>query len=423
MTIHDLKGKAVAFAASGGLDSCTSTRWMADHGVTVVCITADLGQPDEEDPAQIRDRMLACGASDWVMLDLKAPVAESGLEVIQSQAAYEGRYWNTTAAARHVIVRGMIAEMKKRGLSILSHGCTGRGNDQMRFQFVTNMLAPEFEVYAPWRDQTFLDSFGGRSQMIAYCRERGLPVKASEQAPYSTDSNLLGLTHEAGRLEELKTPASFVEPEMGRRPQDAPDEPEIVTIRFEKGRPVAINGKQVDLVGAFLEANAIGGKHAVGIGTHVVENRFVGVKSRGVYEAPGMELLGTAYGYLLQLVLDRRARELFDQLSLYIAKQLYQGYGFDLGTQMARQAIGSINRLATGTIAVAAYKGRVDFVSATDAPHSLYSEENASMEAMGSFHHGDSEGMARVLGVSARALAVAGQIDLNQATPMGDSWG
>jgi argininosuccinate synthase len=331
------------------------------------------------------------------------------VQIIQAQACYEGRYWNTTGIGRHVIVSGMVGEMKKRGVSILSHGATGRGNDQVRFQLVTNMLAPEFQVYAPWRDPNFLNRFRGRTEMIDYCTERKLPIKVTKDAPYSTDANLLGLTHEAGKLESLHTSPMFVTPGMGVKPHDAPNAPETFTVRFEKGRPTAINGKKVSAYEAIVTANALGGKHGVGICYHLVENRFVGIKSRGVYEAPGMELLGTCYSFLLQLVLDRRARELFDQMSLLIAKQIYQGYGYDLASNMARAAVRAAADLMTGTIGVTLYKGQVIFTSAEDVPHQLYSEANASMEAIGEFDHADSEGFLRVLSVSARAAAVAGQ--------------
>ena len=214
-TVSNLKGKTIAFAASGGLDSCTITRWLTEAGVNVVCITADMAQPDEADFDSVRQRMLACGAKELIVVPLHDAIAEAGLDIIQAQAYYEGRYWNTTGIGRHVIVAGMLPEMKKRGISILSHGSTGRGNDQVRFQLVTNMLEPTFEVYAPWRDEAFLAKFRGRSEMIDYCSERKLPIKATKDAPYSTDANLLGLTHEAGKLESLETPPSFVTPGMG----------------------------------------------------------------------------------------------------------------------------------------------------------------------------------------------------------------
>ncbi|WP_439632209.1 argininosuccinate synthase [Gemmata sp.] len=409
-TVADLKGQTVAFAASGGLDSCTVTRWLTDNGVKVVCFTADIAQPDETDFGTIEKRMRACGAADYVAVPLHDMIAESGVEVLQFQARYEGAYWNTTGIGRHVIVAGIVPEMKKRGIKVLGHGATGRGNDQVRFQLCTNMLAPEFGVYAPWRDQAFLARFRGRSEMIDYCTSHKLPITASKDAPYSTDANLLGLTHEAGKLEHLTTDPWFVTPGMGVLPKDAPDAPEVATVRFEGGRPVAFNGKKVTAFQAIQAANAVGGKHGVGICSHLVENRFVGIKSRGVYEAPGMELLGTAYAFLLQLVLDRRSRELFDQLSLFVSKQIYQGYGFDLGTHVARAALAPINALATGTIAVKLYKGRAEFESAADVPHQMYSEANASMEAIGAFDHADSEGFLRVLQVSARALAANGQV-------------
>ncbi len=409
-TVSELKGQTVAFAASGGLDSCTVTKWLTEHGVKVVCFTADIAQPDETDFGEIETRMRACGAADYIAIPLHAMIADAGVEVIQFQACYEGRYWNTTGIGRHVIVAGMVPEMKKRGITVLGHGATGRGNDQVRFQLCTNMLDPAISIYAPWRDQAFLNRFRGRTEMIDYCTRHKLPIKASKDAPYSTDANLLGLTHEAGKLEHLTTSPWFVTPGMGVKPPDAPDTPEVVTVRFENGRPVAVNGAKTTAFQAIQQANAIGGKHAIGICTHLVENRFVGIKSRGVYEAPGMELLGTAYSYLLQLVLDRRAKELFDHLSLFVAKQIYQGYGFDLATHMAREAMRPVLDLMTGTVAVRLYKGNVAFESAADVPAQMYSEANASMEAIGAFDHADSEGFLRVLQVSARALAVNGQV-------------
>jgi len=410
-TVADLKDKTVAFAASGGLDSCTITHWLAEQGVNVVCLTADIAQPDETDFGAVERRMRACGAADTVAVPLHDMIAESGVEVIQFQARYEGAYWNTTGIARHVIIAGLLPELRKRKITVLGHGSTGRGNDQVRFQLCTNMLAPDVAVYAPWRDPTLLALFRGRAAMIDYCEKHKLPITASREKPYSTDANLLGLTHEAGKLEHLDCPPWFVNPPgMGVLPEDAPDKPEVVTVRFEEGRPVALNGQKTTAFQAIQQANAIGGRNAVGICTHLVENRFVGIKSRGVYEAPGMEVLGTAYAYLLQLVLDRRSRELFDHLSGYVSKQIYQGYGFDLGTHMARGALAPINRLATGTIRMKLYKGRAEFDAAADVPHQMYSEEDASMEAVGKLDHADSEGFLRVLQVSARALAAHGQV-------------
>jgi argininosuccinate synthase len=197
---------------------------------------------------------------------------------------------------------------------------------------------------------------------------------------------------------------------MGVWPEKAPDRAENFTVRFEKGYPVSINGKKTDALSAMTLANEIGGRHGIGIGLHLVENRFVGIKSRGVYEAPGMELLGTAYAFLLQLILDRRARELFDALSLTAAKQLYQGYWNDVGSRMLKKAIGEVSALVTGTVTVLLYKGNIAYVSTAEVPHSIFSNDG-SMEDEGSFDHKDSEGFLGVLGVHARAIAQAGQID------------
>ncbi|OHV29701.1 MULTISPECIES: argininosuccinate synthase [Pseudofrankia] len=412
MEIKDLKGESVAFFASGGLDSCTVTHWLTSHDVKVICFTADLGQPDEREGLDVvAERMKACGAVESVIVPLRTEMGEAGIQAVQGLTRYEGRYWNTTPLGRYVTIRGMLPHILERGIKILSHGATGRGNDQARFQLVPNMLAPSVSVYAPWRDQAFLDAFGGREEMIDYCEKHGLPIQATRKSPYSTDANLLGLTHEAGVLESLGTGANFVSPIMGVRPVDAPDQPELVTVVFEKGRPVSIAGQPVSDPAEVLElANQIGGRNSVGINLHLVENRFVGVKSRGVYEAPGMELLGSAYEYLLQTILDRRARKIFEFASDFLGEQLYQAYGEDLGSQLARKVVSEVAQLATGSITLELYKGTVNFAAAADIPHSLYSEEDASMSRVGAFDHKDSEGFLQVLGVGARTASRAGQI-------------
>jgi len=410
MRLEDLRGKTLAFAASGGLDSCTITRWLADNGVRVVCVTLDLGQPDDPDLQAVRQRMLASGAAEAHILDGREALAREGLAVIHAQARYEGDYWNTTGIARHVTTKLLLQFMRQHGITILSHGATGRGNDQVRFQIVTNMLEPDFQVYAPWRDDAFLQAFGGRKEMIDFCQQRGIPIKASHAKPYSTDANLLGLTHEAGRLESLEAGAHSIDPEFGVLPEAAPDKPERFAVRFEKGIPVVINGQQGDILDAFQRANAAGGRNGVGIALHLVENRFVGIKSRGVYETPGMQVLGKAYEYLLQLLLDRRARRLFDFLAGYLAEQIYQGYWFDPGSTAAKAAVAAFTRFASGTIELDLYKGHTIFAAAKDVPHCLYSETAASMEKVGEFNHADSEGFLNVLGVSARILARADQI-------------
>ena len=407
MNLSDLKHSGASIlggAVSGGLDSCTVTHWLHDNGFTTYSYTVDLGQPDEESLDAVADRMLACGADAATIVPGKEQLAEGGLKVLQAQARYEGDYWNTTGIARPITVQAMLPHLKAAGVDTLFHGCTGRGNDQVRFQLACNTLDPSIKVYAPWRDREFIERFPGRSQMIDYCEANGLPIRPSSQARYSTDANFLGLTHEAGDLESVTIDPYFVEPGMGVWPWDAPSSPESVTVRWEEGVPTEIDGEPVSLVGAFETANRIAGSHGVGIGRHVIENRFVGVKSRGLYEAPAMELLGRSYEFLLQFVLDRRARELFEHLSKVISVQIYQGYWLDLATTAALSALEPMNRLATGTISMRMLKGGVYFESAEDTseamPHSLYTDDS-SMEALGGYDHEDAEGFLKVLGVSA----------------------
>ena len=408
MNWRELKDKnitQVAGAVSGGLDSCTVTHWLKSKGFSVHCYTVDLGQPDEESLDAVTERMLGCGAESAYIVPGQDALAEAGLKVIQSQARYEGGYWNTTGIARPVTVAAMLPEIQARDIGVLFHGATGRGNDQVRFQLASNTLDPALEVYAPWRDPEFVQQFPGRQQMLDYCEEHDLPIRPARESRYSTDANFLGLTHEAGDLEDVTISPAFVEPGMGVWPWDAPDSHEIVTIRWEQGVPVALNGKALNLVDMFGAANRVAGAHGVGIGTHVVENRFVGVKSRGIYESPAMELLGRSYEYLMQFILDRRARELFDYLSDVISLQIYQGYWLDLATTSALAALEPMTRLATGTISVRLFKGGIFFDTAEDTPdampHSLYTDDS-SMEAMGTYDHSDAEGFLKVLGISSK---------------------
>ncbi|NEP33341.1 MULTISPECIES: argininosuccinate synthase [unclassified Moorena] len=398
-------GEPIAFAVSGGLDSCTITRWLTDRGVKAICFTADLGQPDEKDISHIGDRIRKSGAYSHHFLHLQDHFAEAGLKLIQAQAFYEGGYWNITGIARHIIVKGILEAMTQHKLSILAHGSTGRGNDQIRFQVMAHMLNPEVKLYAPWRDPIYLDKFQGRAEMIDFCQAHGLPIRATKDTPYSTDANLLGITYEGGKLEDLKTPSDFVTPTMGVYPKNAPDKVERFVVRFEQGRPVAINENQVSLLDGFKLANQIGGRNGVGIGVHVVENRIVGLKSRGVYEQPGIDILSKCYRFLLQLILDRASQKMFDQMASQLGENIYYGLGFDLPSQMGFRAIEPVTNLATGTITVDIYKGHVTFVSAEDVPHSIYTKETTSMENIGSFSHLDSEGLLRILSLSARAKA------------------
>ena len=409
-SIDTLKpGTTIALAGSGGLDSCTIASWLTDHKIRVVCLTADLGQTDEQNIGDIEARMRASGAIDFHLLPLQAELAEAGLLAVQADAQYEDGYWNTTALARHVISYGLAQKLPQLKLGILTHGSTGRGNDQFRFQVCMNQLSPNVQIYAPWRDQSFLNQFRGRSEMIDYCQSRDLPIRASSASPYSTDANLLGLTHEAGRLEALSTPARFVVPEMASWPQEAQDKSEDFEVRFEKGRPVAVNGEAVSVLDAFLQANHAGSRNGIGM-VHIVENRLVGLKSRGVYEQPGIAILGKCFELLRQLVLDKSARVLFAALSDTLATQIYMGNWFGLASTMAQRAVSEMAMLCTGTVSVTLYKGNIISQGINDVVHGLYREDHVSMEAVGAFDHTDAAGLMRILSLAARTAAEARQV-------------
>jgi argininosuccinate synthase len=410
VNVNDLRGKKIAFAASGGLDSCTITHWLACQGVEVVCFTADLGQPDETDIEEIGKRMREAGASDFIAVDLKNEMAEMGLSVVQSNAKYEGNYWNMTGAARQVIVRGIIPKLRDAGINIFSHGATGRGNDQVRFQVIAAMLNPTLEYYAAWRDPLFLEEFKGREAMLDYCESNRIPIKASRAKPYSTDANLLGLTHEGGALESLQTQMQFVAPGLGSWPKDAPDASQSLTIKYMRGRPIEVDGNAMNLVQIFNSLNEIGGRHGVGIAESLVENRFVGVKSRGVYESPALTILGYCYQQLLQQILDKRALQFYLSTASYLGTQLYQGYWIDLGSKMARSAIAELANFVTGDVKIDLYKGNISYLATDNVSHGLYNKEG-SMENEGSFDHKDSEGLLNILTISAKTVAFAGQAD------------
>ena len=409
-TIEKLKNEKVGLCVSGGLDSRTIAKKLRELDINVVCFAADLAQPDEVDITNIPQRMSACDV-ETVIVDLKDDMANACLDTILAQATYDGGYWNSTGLARAVTVKGLIPEMRKRGCTVLSHGATGRGNDQVRFERYTNVLAPSLTVYAPWRDPVLLKEFPGRKQMTAYLQNFGIESGSVQKKRYSTDANLAGLSHEAEDLESLETPCTIVKPTMGVWPQDAPDAEEKVTITFQNGKPAAINNENVNAYTAMTMANEIGGRNGLGI-KNALENRIVGTKSRGVYEAPGMELLGFCLAQIYQAILDRRATALFKNLSTLIADQIYDGRYFDPTTQAAQAAIKVFAQHASGTVAVGLYKGNIYFQSLRNCPGSIYNEADSSMEASDGLNPVSSQGFVEVQSVEAKCLANAKQIKI-----------
>jgi argininosuccinate synthase len=408
MRLADLKGLKLGICVSGGLDSRAITRKLVELGNEAVCFTADLGQADEKSMRDVVKRMAPCGA-ETVVVDLKNEMAEACFRMIEAQAMYDGGYWNSTGIARAVTVKGLLPEMKKRGCSVLVHGATGRGNDQMRFERYTNVLAPGMKVYAPWRDPDLLAEFPGRKQMADYLNSRGIEAFPGGRKRYSTDANLAGLSYEAEDLESLGTPSTIVEPQMGVWPMQAPDKPERFKVRFSGGRAVEINGKAVTPLAAMRLANRIGGRNGICL-KNALENRIVGTKSRGVYEAPGMELLAFCLKQVYQATLDRRSTALFQQLSSLVAGQVYDGRYFDPATTAAMAAIRVFSRHAAGVVTVSLYKGSILFGSLSGCGASIYNEADSSMEASKGLNPVSSQGFVEIQSVEALALARAGQI-------------
>jgi len=408
MTLNDLEGEKLGICVSGGLDSKTIAKKLTELGVDVVCFTADLAQPDEDDIQGVIAKMAPCGV-DTIVVDLREAMAKACFEMIKAQAMYDGGYWNSTGIARAVTVAGVIPEMKKHGCTVLVHGATGRGNDQMRFERYTNVLAPDMKVYAPWRDPELLKLFPGRLEMVEYLRGAGIEAFPGGKKRYSTDANLAGLSHEAEDLESLETACTIVEPTMGVWPSDAPDTAEDFEVRFEKGCAVEINGAAVTPFEAMLKANEIGGRNGMGF-KNALENRIIGTKSRGVYESPGMEILGSSLMSVYQATMDRKSAKLFGSLSKLVADQVYDGRFYDPVTTAALAAIDVFAASASATVKVGLYKGNILFQSLTDCVASIYNEADSSMEASDGLNPVSSQGFAEIQSVEARSLAKAGQI-------------
>lgn len=408
MLLHQLEGHKVGICVSGGLDSKTVTTRLREAGIDCLCFTADLAQPDEDDIENVRTKMTPTGA-ETVIVDLRREMASACFDMVRAQSTYDGGYWNTTGMARAVTVRGLLAAMRARGCTVLAHGATGRGNDQIRFERYTNMLAPSMLVYAPWRDPALLEQFPGRKQMAGYLRERGIEADVGPRKRYSTDANLAGLSHEAEDLEHLDTPMTIVDPVMGVWPHQAPDELRHVVLRFEAGRCVAIDGEAGDPLTIMQRSNRIAGAAGIGLKS-ALENRVIGTKSRGVYEAPGLELLGTGLRIVYQAVLDRRATSLLHSLSPLYAQAIYDGRVFEPQARAVLAAIDTLAHYATGSVTLGLYKGNLYFEALRECPHSLYNEADASMEASEGLNPVSSQGYVEIQQVEAKALAKAGQI-------------
>jgi argininosuccinate synthase len=380
-------GQKVGIAFSGGLDTSAALHWMRSKGAIPYAYTANLGQPDEPDYDEIPRRALQYGAERARLIDCRAQLVHEGLAVLQCGAFHISTagvpYFNTTPIGRAVTGTLLVVAMKEDDVHIWGDGSTFKGNDIERFHRYGLLANPSLRMYKPWLDQAFIDELGGRAEMSEYMRRVGLPYRMSAEKAYSTDSNILGATHEAKDLERLNTSIRLVEPIMGVpfwRP-DVAISPEAVTVSFEEGQPVALNGMTIgDPVGLVLEANRIGGRHGLGMSDQI-ENRIIEAKSRGIYEAPGMALLFIAYERLVTGIHNEDTIEQYRDSGRRLGRLLYQGRWFDPQAMMLREhAQRWIARPITGEVTLELRRGNDYSILDTQSANLTYKPERLTME-------------------------------------------
>ena len=382
MESAQLRGERIGLCLSGGLSSLTVGAWLHDIGLNVTCFVADIGQAPPEAVLSLVGDLRRVGIRA-VAVDLRAQMAQTATELLRYQARYDGGYWNTTGASRAVLVAGLAPYLREAGCTVLAHGCVGGGNDQHRFERYGAAYAPDLRVYAPWTDTEARQRFSDRQAMVDYITAVGLPLDPGSSATHSTDGNLAGISHEEERLEDLGTAPTVVRPLMSVWPQDAPDRPETVSVRFERGLPVAVDGEAVDPLRALLRSNEVAGRNGVWM-RDVVENRVNGTKCRGVYEAPGMELLGTALAEVYRVTVADRAYRLLESLTAFVGGQDYEGRWAEPGTAAAKAGLDVFAAAATATAEVTLYKGTLR-VAVRDYPAEADAARQARFSTGG--HH------------------------------------
>jgi argininosuccinate synthase len=397
----------IVLAYSGGLDTSVLLSWIKEaYQAEMIAFCANIGQ--EEELRGLEAKAKKTGASKIYIDDLQEEFARDFIfPIIQAGAIYEGQYFLGTSIARPLIAKRMVEIAQKERADAIAHGATGKGNDQVRFELTAAALAPDLQIIAPWRDGRFRSAFPGRKQMIKYCEKKGLPVQASAKKPYSMDRNLLHISYEAGILEDpwydsfdLKNRDYFTT--LSVLPEDAPDKPEYVTLDFVKGNCVAVNGKKMTPFGVMKVLNKLGGKHGVGR-VDMVENRFVGMKSRGVYETPGGSILHFAHRQIESLTMDREVMHLRDSLIPKYAELVYYGFWFAPERLALQALVKESQKSVDGTVRVKLYKGCI-YVAGRRSRVSLYNPHIATMEADPAqvYNQEDATGFIRLNGLRLR---------------------
>jgi argininosuccinate synthase len=395
--------RRIVLAYSGGLDTSVILRWLLErYGAEVVAFCADLGQREELSGLDARAR--ATGATKTIVEDLREEfVRDYVFPLFRAGAIYEGQYLLGTSIARPLIAKRQVEIARQEGADAVAHGATGKGNDQVRFELTFAALAPELRVIAPWREW----DFAGRQDLIAYAEAHGIPVPVTAEKPYSTDRNLLHVSYEGGILEDpWRAPYDDMF-QLTVAPEQAPDRPEEIEVGVEAGVPVAVNGERLGPSALLERLNALGGTHGVGR-VDIVENRYVGMKSRGVYETPGGTILRAAFQAVESLTLDREVLHLRDALAPRYAEMVYYGYWFAPERHMLQAAIDEAARAVTGTARLRLYRGSVRIVGRR-APRSLYDPRIASFDAAGGYRQEDAGGFIRLAGLRLRIRALVEQ--------------
>ncbi|ATZ46153.1 Bcass1 [Botrytis cinerea B05.10] len=405
----------VCLAYSGGLDTSCILAWLIEKGYDVVCFMADVGQ--EEDFEAAKAKAMKIGAVACYVEDLKREfVDELCFPAVQCNAIYENVYLLGTSLARPVIARAQITVAQKEGCIAVSHGCTGKGNDQVRFELAFYALQPTIKVIAPWRLPEFYERFAGRNDLLEYAAKAGIPVSSTKAKPWSMDENLAHCSYEAGILEDPDVTPPEDMWKLTVDPLKAPDQPEDFTLVFEKGLPKKLitNGKTItDSVELFLESNAIARRHGVGR-IDIVENRFIGLKSRGCYETPGLTCLRSAHVDLEGLVMDREVRALRDQFVTYnYSKILYNGLYFSPEREFIEESIVASQKNVNGQVRCRVYKGTFSVLGRSSETEKLYDASESSMDEIGSFAPADTTGFISVQSIRLKkygeAKAAAGE--------------
>jgi argininosuccinate synthase len=387
----------VVLAYSGGLDTSIIIPWLKEHyGFDVIAMVADVGQGD--DLEAVVGKAYATGASHVVVEDLREEFLLGYVfPALKAGAVYEHKYLLGTALARPVIARHQVEVAMREGATVVAHGCTGKGNDQVRFELAYQALAPDLKVVAPWREW----SLRSREDCLDYAEQHGIPVEQSRGKIHSRDRNLWHTSHEGGELEDARRAPLATTWQMTSSPQDAPDREEQVTIAFAQGIPVAINGLDLDPVSLLELANEIGARNAIGR-VDLVENRFVGIKSRGCYETPGGTLLITAHRELEGLCLERDLAHFKQQIALKYAELVYFGLWFTPLREALDAFVESTQKEMTGTVTLSLYKGNISVVS-RDSEFSLYRTDLSSFTMGDSYDQKDAAGFIRILGLPSRS--------------------